>query len=69
MIEEFSDVRTEKLGCTKVYEHKIDTFSDILIRQKPHKLSPYKKAALNQQIDRVLEEMSYTTAYVVNFVS
>ena len=56
MIEEFSDVRTEKLGCTKVYEHKIDTVSDILIRQKPHKLSPYKKAALNQQIGQMLAD-------------
>ena len=51
LIKEFSDVLTEKLGCTKVYEHKIETNSDIPIRQKPYKLSPDKKVALIDQTD------------------
>ena len=45
LIKEFSDVLTEKLGCTKVYEHKIETNSEIPVRQKPYKLSPNKKVA------------------------
>ena len=54
LIKEFSDVLSEKLGCTKVYEHKIETDSDIPVRQKPYKLSPNKKMALNKQIDQML---------------
>ena len=56
LIKEFSDVLTEKLGCTKVYEHKIETNSHIPVRQKPYKLSPNKKVALNKQIDQMLAD-------------
>ena len=35
LIKEFSDVLIEKLGCTKVYEHKLEINSDIPVRQKP----------------------------------
>ena len=56
LIKEFSDVLTEKLGCTKVYEHKIETNSEIPVRQKPYKLSPTKKVAWNKQIDQMLAD-------------
>ena len=54
LIKEFSDVFTEKFGCTKVYEHKIETNSDIPVGQKPYKLSPSMKVTLNKQIDPML---------------
>ena len=56
LIKEFSDFFTEKLGCTNVYEHKIETDSDIPVRQKPYKLSPNKKVALNKQTDQMLAD-------------
>ena len=55
LLEEYSDIFTEKPGTTHLVEHKIETISDEPVRVKPYGLPYATRHTIQEEIDNMLE--------------
>ena len=59
LIEEYKDIMAEQpgeLGLTDLLEHRIDTGEATPIKQPPRRLPPFKRKAVDKQLDELLEQ-------------